>query len=188
MTIDKLARQAEIWNVLRDVPDNFPLDAEHAALYMGLSISTLAQRRSNGLPPPYEQLTPGKGGKVKYKMGALRALSEKNGYTNTTQAVQEKIFGRNAVAAFMADSGEHGFWIEQGSNLILDSVYGDALDFKLAFISQDDYGLVHKSWHEVLQMPWKNEERLMHHVWLYCNQYPEQGSQLTELLRARASL
>lgn len=121
-------------------------------------------------------------------MGAIRALGAASGYTNTTQAAQEKIFGRNAAAAFIADPGEHGFWIEQCSNLILDSVYGDALDFKTAFISQDDYGLVHKTWHEVLQMPWKNEERLMHHVWLYCNAYPEQGSQLTELLRERVGL
>lgn len=185
MTIDKVALQAKIWNVLRDVPDDFPLDAEHTALYMGLSISTLAQRRSNGLPPPYEQLTPGKGGKVKYKMGALRALSEKNGYTNTTQAAQEKTFGRKAVAAFIAKPGEHGFWVEQGSNLILDSVYGDALDFKSAFVSQDDFRLIYRSWHEAFLMPWKLEGTLVPYLWMYCIEVPIQGSELTKLLRAR---
>ena len=173
----------EIDVMLRDVSDDFLIDVARAALLLDLSVSSLAQRRSNGLPPPYVQLTPGKGGKVQYRMGAIRGLCKAHEYTNTAESSQEKLLGRRAVSAFISDPGEYGFWVEQGSQLIIDSVYGDALDFKSAFVGQDDFGLIQSSWFDALSRPWKTKEQLANFLWMYCLGNPALGSKLTRFLQ-----
>ena len=185
--LDQLQLRKELDEKLRGVSDDFLVDAAHAALFLDCSISTLAQRRSNGLPPPYIQLTPGRGAKVQYRMGALRELTRSQVYTNTAQSAKDKIFGRRPSTAFLSNQGEWGFWTNSSGSVLIDSVYGDAVDFGNAFGNQEEVGLAFLSWSKALQMTWLDDSRRMEYVWHFAMMFPEQGSELTSALMAKTS-
>lgn len=184
---DELKVRAEIDSLLSHVSDDFPVDVAHAALYLGVGLSTLANWRSNGEPPPYIQFKPGKGSKVQYRMGVLRTFVREREYSNTAEAQTQKIYGRRPTSAFMRAVGESGFWVSQNSGAIIDSVFGDALDFGVAFVSDDEYGVQFASWKDALLLQWCDKSRQMEYVLNYSFNYPKEGSEIISSLMSRGA-
>lgn len=53
--IDTLREYAEVWRLFGSMPDDATLSAEVSALYLGVSVKTLARYRQTGNGPAYIQ-------------------------------------------------------------------------------------------------------------------------------------
>lgn len=51
--IDTLREYAEVWRLFGSMPDDATLSAEVSALYLGVSVKTLARYRQTGNGPAY---------------------------------------------------------------------------------------------------------------------------------------
>ena len=51
--IDTLREHAEVWRLFGSMPDDATLSAEVSALYLGVSVKTLARYRQTGNGPAY---------------------------------------------------------------------------------------------------------------------------------------
>lgn len=141
-------KQIRLMKLIDDIKDeDFTLDAERAALYLGLSPSTLAHRRSDQLPPPYVQIGgAGRGAKVKYRIGDLRQLNRDNLSRGTAESAQRN-YGAflPAVGQLWDDVQEHPFWQKVGHSEYINSVLADT---KLSeeLISDSRYEIVFDNW------------------------------------------
>jgi hypothetical protein len=141
-------KQIRLIKLIDDIKDeDFTLDAERAALYLGLSPSTLAHRRSDQLPPPYVQIGgAGRGAKVKYRLGDLRQLNRDNLSRGTAESAQRS-YGAflPGVGQLWDDVKEHPFWQKLGQSEYINSVFADTrLSEELFF--DDRYKIVFDEW------------------------------------------
>lgn len=170
-------------NVLRDVPDDFfslmlSIMRLHGPKHFNPGSATI-----KWTTPAIRTANPRKGWEGQVQNGRSSVhLARKTATPTLHRPHKGKYLSKNAAAAFVSDPGEHGFWTKNGSSLILDSVHGDCLDFKTAFLGQEGSGLVHKSWYEAFLMPWRSTETQMGYFWMYCLENPVQGSELTKIL------
>ena len=79
---------------LSNLPDNMMVDNEHAAIYLGISIKSLARYRMNGSGPSYHQYplegSKARNQKVYYKMGDLRDWRESHKVKSTIEAATKR--------------------------------------------------------------------------------------------------
>jgi len=141
-------KQIRLMKLIDDIKDeDFTLDAERAALYLGLSPSTLAHRRSDQLPPPYVQIGgAGRGAKVKYRIGDLRQLNRDNLSRGTAESAQRK-YGAflPGVGQLWDDVQDHPFWQKIGKPGFINSVLADTkLSEELIFDGR--YEIVFENW------------------------------------------
>lgn len=120
-------KRVRLLKLLDGLGDNNVIDAGRAALYLDMSPSTLAHRRSAGLPPPYRKTEVGQGAKVGYLLGDLRQLLGQSIVHSTAEDFQRK------YGSFIPDVNElwhmlnaHPFWRKVGSESLLGSVFEDA--------------------------------------------------------------
>lgn len=79
---------------LSNLPDNMMVDNEHAAIYLGISIKSLARYRMNGSGPSYHQYplegSKARNQKVYYKMGDLRDWRNSHKVNSTIDAATKR--------------------------------------------------------------------------------------------------
>lgn len=90
--IEVLRDLSEVWRLFSDMPEEATLNAEMAALYLGISVKTLARYRQNGDGPPYIQYqsedSKARNQKVNYLLGDLRVWRDEHKVKNTIHAAQ----------------------------------------------------------------------------------------------------
>ncbi|AOV13774.1 hypothetical protein FMK67_07020 [Klebsiella michiganensis] len=90
--IDTLREYAEVWHLFGNMPDDATLSAEVSALYLGVSVKTLARYRQNGNGPAYIQYqaedSKARNQRVNYLLGDLRAWRDSHKVSSTMEAAQ----------------------------------------------------------------------------------------------------
>lgn len=147
---EKRIRLVQLLDGIKD--EAMLLDTGRAALYLDVSESTLAHRRSQGKPPPYVQLDgAGKGAKVKYRLGDLRALGNQNLFGCTAEAGQ-----RNYGAFIPAPSqlwknvDEHPFWCRDNFPIGVSAFHDPELSFR--YFMDERYEILFRPWMSSLQL------------------------------------
>ncbi|MCB2247954.1 hypothetical protein KTQ81_13880 [Salmonella enterica subsp. diarizonae] len=83
---------SEVWQLFGNMPDDTALNVELTALYLGISVKTLARYRQNGDGPPYIQYQAGnskaRNQRVNYLLGDLRIWRDGYKVVSTMQAAQ----------------------------------------------------------------------------------------------------
>lgn len=92
--IETLRELSEVWRLFVDLPDDTTLPAELSAVYLGVSIKTLARYRQNGGGPSYIQYqaedSKARNQRVNYLLGDLRTWRDKHKVKSTMQAAQAR--------------------------------------------------------------------------------------------------
>ncbi|EJW5945684.1 hypothetical protein OCK33_001765, partial [Salmonella enterica] len=102
--VETLRDLSEVWKLFGDMPDDTTLNVELTALYLGISVKTLARYRQNGEGPPYIQYQTGnskaRNQRVNYLLGDLRIW--RNGYKvdSTMQAAQVRGLAFTSLSDF----------------------------------------------------------------------------------------
>lgn len=90
--IETLRELHEVWQLFGNMPDETTLSAEHSALYLGVSIKTLARYRQNGNGPAYIQYqsedSKARNQRVNYLLGDLRVWRNSHKVSSTMEAAQ----------------------------------------------------------------------------------------------------
>ena len=90
--IDTLREYAEVWRLFGSMPDDATLSAEVSALYLGVSVKTLARYRQTGNGPAYIQYqaedSKARNQRVNYLLGDLRIWRDRHKVSSTMEAAQ----------------------------------------------------------------------------------------------------
>ncbi|HBR1924206.1 hypothetical protein V1581_20570 [Enterobacter bugandensis] len=95
---------SEVWQLFGSMPDDTALNVELTALYLGISVKTLARYRQNGEGPPYIQYQAGnskaRNQRVNYLLGDLRIWRDGYKVVSTMQAAQVRGLTFNSLIDF----------------------------------------------------------------------------------------
>lgn len=95
---------SEVWQLFGSMPDDTALNVELTALYLGISVKTLARYRQNGEGPPYIQYQAGnskaRNQRVNYLLGDLRIWRDGYKVVSTMQAAQVRGLAFNSLIDF----------------------------------------------------------------------------------------
>lgn len=95
---------SEVWQLFGNMPDDTALNVELTALYLGISVKTLARYRQNGDGPPYIQYQAGnskaRNQRVNYLLGDLRIWRDGYKVVSTMQAAQVRGLAFNSLIDF----------------------------------------------------------------------------------------
>lgn len=141
---EKRIRLMQLIDGIKD--EGMLLDTARAALYLDVSESTLAHRRSDQKPPPYVQLDgAGKGAKVKYRLGDLKAFVNQNVFGGTAEAGQRN-YGAflPAPGQLWADVQEHPFWGKDNWPVGI-CVFSDP-ELSFRYFMDERYGIFFRPW------------------------------------------
>lgn len=151
-------KRVRLLKLLDGVADNNVIDAGRAAMYLDMSPSTLAHRRSAGLPPPYRKTEVGQGAKVGYCLGDLRQFIEKSVVHSTAEDFQRK------YGSFIPDVSElwhvldaHPFWRKVGSDSLLCSVFQD-VEKSFEYFQDANFEVEFYPWYVVRDMSLSADE------------------------------
>ncbi|HHT8827091.1 TPA: hypothetical protein ACT48M_002509 [Yersinia enterocolitica] len=90
--IETLRELSEVWRLFGDMPDDTTLSVDLAALYLGISVKTLARYRQNGGGPEYIQYqsdeSKARNQRVNYLLKDLRLWRDNHKIKNTMHAAQ----------------------------------------------------------------------------------------------------
>ncbi|WP_405077729.1 hypothetical protein [Pectobacterium versatile] len=120
--VDTLRELSEVWSLFGEMPDDTTLGVDLAALYLGISVKTLARYRQNGDGPPYIQYQ-AEGSRVRnqrvnYLLGDLRAWRDSHKVKSTMHAAQVRGLTFTSLADF---AQPQPFWVKSGNEkLIID--------------------------------------------------------------------
>ncbi|TBL64236.1 hypothetical protein [Hafnia paralvei] len=99
-----LRELSEVWKLFGNMPDDTVLNVELTALYLGISVKTLARYRQNGGGPPYIQYQAGnskaRNQRVNYLLGDLRIWRDGYKVVSTMQAAQVRGLAFNSLIDF----------------------------------------------------------------------------------------
>ncbi|EHP7597636.1 MULTISPECIES: hypothetical protein [Enterobacterales] len=90
--VETLRELSEVWKIFGDMPDETTLSVDLAALYLGISVKTLARYRQNGGGPQYIQYqtedSKARNQRVNYLLKDLRSWRNIHKVNNTMHAAQ----------------------------------------------------------------------------------------------------
>ncbi|WP_041457061.1 hypothetical protein [Pantoea vagans] len=163
--IETLREMSEVWSLFGDMPDDATIGVDLAALYLGVSVKTLARYRQNGDGPPYVQYqsseSKARNQRVNYLLGDLRAWRDGHRVSSTMQAAQVRGLAFNSLKDFVEPKP---FYVDSYENEIIgqiltlpDKVFKDCL-------KNHTCEVIWISVEEALSRQWKNaEERKIWH-------------------------
>ncbi|HCI7689008.1 TPA: hypothetical protein NPX55_001385 [Salmonella enterica] len=159
--IEVLRDLSEVWRLFSDMPEEATLNAEMAALYLGISVKTLARYRQNGDGPPYIQYqsedSKARNQKVNYLLGDLRVWRDEHKVKNTMHAAQI----RGLTFASLSDFTEpQPFWqiITNGcsKNKLISHALTTPDDIFRQLLEEPNKKVIWTSIEEALFMDWIN--------------------------------
>ncbi|EBM2003792.1 MULTISPECIES: hypothetical protein [Enterobacteriaceae] len=90
--VETLRELSEVWQLFGDMPDDTTLGVDLAALYLGISVKTLARYRQNGDGPTYIQYqsedSKARNQRVNYLLKDLRSWRDSHRVSSTMHAAQ----------------------------------------------------------------------------------------------------
>lgn len=90
--VETLRELSEVWQLFGDMPDDTTLGVDLAALYLGISVKTLARYRQNGNGPIYVQYqsedSKARNQRVNYLLKDLRSWRDSHRVSSTMHAAQ----------------------------------------------------------------------------------------------------
>lgn len=102
--IDILRKLSEVWRLFGDMPDDTTLSVDLAALYLGISVKTLARYRQSGGGPSYIQYqsegSQARNQRVNYLLKDLRSWRDNHKVSNTMHAAQVRGLAFNSLLDF----------------------------------------------------------------------------------------
>ncbi|WP_161537626.1 hypothetical protein [Escherichia albertii] len=103
--IDTLREYAEVWRLFGSMPDDATLSAEVSALYLGVSVKTLARYRQTGNGPNYIQYqaedSKARNQRVNYLLGDLRIWRDRHKVSSTMEAAQVRGLAFTSLVDFI---------------------------------------------------------------------------------------
>jgi len=101
-TVETLRHLSEVWKLFGDMPDETTLGVDLAALYLGISVKTLARYRQTGGGPPYIQYqsedSKARNQRVNYLLKDLRSWRDNHKVNNTMHAAQVRGLAFSSLA------------------------------------------------------------------------------------------
>ncbi|WP_168421873.1 hypothetical protein, partial [Erwinia amylovora] len=117
--IETLREMSEVWSLFGDMPDDAAIGVDLAALYLGVSVKTLARYRQNGDGPPYVQYqsseSKARNQRVNYLLGDLRVWRNNHRVSGTTQAAQVRGLTFTSLKDFVEPQP---FWVDSSEDKI----------------------------------------------------------------------
>ncbi|HCA9667860.1 TPA: hypothetical protein MYK37_001892 [Klebsiella variicola subsp. variicola] len=102
---------SEVWKLFGDMPDDTTLNVDLAALYLGISVKTLARYRQNGGGPEYIQYqsedSKARNQRVNYLLKDLKIWRDAHKVKNSMEAAQVRGLAFNSLIDFTI---EQPFW------------------------------------------------------------------------------
>lgn len=99
--IDTLRELTEVWKLFGDMPDDTTLSVDLAALYLGISVKTLARYRQSGGGPHYIQYqaedSKARNQRVNYLLKDLRSWRDSHRVSSTMHAAQVRGLAFNSL-------------------------------------------------------------------------------------------
>lgn len=99
--VETLRELSEVWRLFGDMPDDSTLSVDLAALYLGVSVKTLARYRQNGGGPQYIQYqsddSKARNQRVNYLLKDLRSWRDNHKVSNTMHAAQVRGLSFNSL-------------------------------------------------------------------------------------------
>lgn len=169
--IDILRKLSEVWRLFGDMPDDTTLSVDLAALYLGISVKTLARYRQSGGGPSYIQYqsegSQARNQRVNYLLKDLRSWRDNHKVSNTMHAAQVRGLAFNSLLDFCKPQP---FWqvTDKSSSRDKSKILSHALtipddDFKKKLL-EPNADVVWISIENALFQKWKNkEERIIWH-------------------------
>lgn len=156
--IETLREMSEVWNLFGDMPDDATVGVDLAALYLGVSVKTLARYRQNGDGPPYVQYqssdSKARNQRVNYLLGDLRAWRNSHRVKSTMQAAQV----RGLTFTMLSDlTCPQPFWKAVSKGLIDHALRVTDEAFKI-YLKNHNFELIWISAEQALLEDWINSE------------------------------
>jgi len=163
--IETLRDLSEVWSLFGDMPDDATVGVDLAALYLGVSVKTLARYRQNGDGPPYVQYqssdSKARNQRVNYLLGDLRSWRNGHRVNSTMHAAQVRGLAFTSLKDFVEPQP---FYVDNNDSKIIEhilnlphSIFKDCLKKYTCEINW-------LSVEEALSRQWKNaEERKIWH-------------------------
>jgi len=156
--IETLREMSEVWNLFGDMPDDATVGVDLAALYLGVSVKTLARYRQNGDGPPYVQYqssdSKARNQRVNYLLGDLRAWRNGHRVKSTMQAAQV----RGLTFTMLSDlTCPQPFWKAGSKGLIDHALRVTDEAFKI-YLKNHNFELIWISVEQALLEDWINSE------------------------------
>lgn len=102
--VETLRELSEVWQLFGDMPDDTTLGVDLAALYLGISVKTLARYRQNGDGPTYVQYqsedSKARNQRVNYLLKDLRSWRDSHRVISTMHAAQVRGLAFNCLSDF----------------------------------------------------------------------------------------
>lgn len=159
-TIETLRAMSEVWSLFSDMPDDATIGVDLAALYLGVSVKTLARYRQNGDGPPYIQYqsseSKARNQRVNYLLGDLRNWRNGHRVSNTMQAAQL----RGLTFTTLSDLTEfQPFWVNSCDAKVIGHVL---------CVTEDDFRTYLKS--RTCTVLWLSVEDALQREWVFLNE------------------
>ncbi|WP_432399851.1 hypothetical protein [Pantoea allii] len=156
--IETLREMSEVWNLFGDMPDDATVGVDLAALYLGVSVKTLARYRQNGDGPPYVQYqssdSKARNQRINYLLGDLRAWRNGHRVKSTMQAAQV----RGLTFTMLSDlTCPQPFWKAGSKGLIDHALRVTDEAFKI-YLKNHNFELIWISVEQALLEDWINSE------------------------------
>lgn len=156
--IETLREMSEVWSLFGDMPDDATVGVDLAALYLGVSVKTLARYRQNGDGPPYVQYqssdSKARNQRVNYLLGDLRAWRNGHRVKSTMQAAQV----RGLTFTMISDlTCPQPFWKAGSKGLIDHALRVTDEAFKI-YLKNHNFELIWLSVEQALLEDWINSE------------------------------
>ncbi len=163
--VETLRDLSEVWKLFGDMPDETTLNAELTALFLGISIKTLARYRQNGGGPPYVQYqsedSKARNQRINYVLGDLRSWRDGYKVNNSMHAAQVRGLAFTSLLDFCEPQP---FWTSIDGEVICHVLTISEEKFKKILLDNTNYILIWKSVEEVLFEEWESiEERNIWH-------------------------
>ncbi|WMO72932.1 hypothetical protein PCS85_05660 [Escherichia coli] len=159
--IQTLRELSEVWQLFGDMPDETTLSVDLAALYLGISVKSLARYRQNGGGPHYIQYqaedSKARNQRVNYLLRDFRSWRDSHRVSSTMHAAQVRGLAFTSLFDFCEPQP---FWCITNGSSSASKIISHALtlpddDFKL-LLSEPDAEVVWISVEEALFVDWAN--------------------------------
>ncbi|HFJ8955792.1 TPA: hypothetical protein ACGWHD_004630 [Serratia liquefaciens] len=159
--IETLRELSEVWKLFGDIPDDTTLNVDLAALYLGISVKTLARYRQNGGGPEYIQYqaedSKARNQRVNYLLGDLRVWRNSHKVKNSMEAAQVRGLAFNSLSDFTIPQP---FWHidkdinSNNRNKILSHVLITPEDKFKIYLAEKHVNIIWMSIEEALLLEW----------------------------------